>query len=62
MGLDRAKQEKILRGVILVQSKGIWKFGVCFGRILVSNSHKSLCLLRPQYTQGEKETVFFFLN
>ena len=47
-------------GEILVQSKGIWRFGVCFGRILLSVSHKSLYLLRPQYTQDEKETVFFF--
>lgn len=61
MGLERAKQEKILRGGgILVQSQGIWRFAVCFGRILASNSHKSLYLLREQYTQGEKETVFLF--
>lgn len=37
-------------GGILVQSKGIWSFAVCFGRILASDSHKSLYLLRVQYT------------
>lgn len=59
-GEDKAKKKYSGEGEILVQSKGIWRFGVCFGRILLSVSHKSLYLLRPQYTQDEKETVFFF--
>lgn len=59
-GEGKAKKKNSGEGEILVESMGIWRFGVCFGRILASDSHKSLYLLRPQYTQDEKETVFFF--